>query len=181
MEKRIKFSISDNLKVTEKTIEYFKKLGFNQLSTNEEKLIFKRGSIALNMLTSNPFKWKSTVEIEIIGQEIMAEYKINTIGHIPTRKDEKRWDSFIANYKGFMTEKNYDLKTENEKLTKNSLTDYIGWTGIIGFLIGFSGRYIADLTGIYWIIIVLVAAGLYVLLTKVIIDRKRIKTPYNMV
>jgi hypothetical protein len=101
MEKRIKFSVSDNLNIKERTVEYFKKSGFNLLSASEEKLIFKRGSIALNMWTINPFKWKSLVMIEITSHEIMVEYKINAIGHILTRKDEKRWDGFISNINVF--------------------------------------------------------------------------------
>lgn len=178
MIKKNKFSISDNLNATEKTIEYFKKSGFKQLSTNEEKLIFKRGSIALNLRTRNPLKWKSIVEVEISRQGIKAVFKIDGTGHITTRKDEKRWDTFIANYKQFLRQENFDFKTENEKLSKNTLTDYLGWSSIIGLLIGFfagfSGRYIADLTGISWIIFILAAGALYVLLTKLINNQKRI-------
>ncbi|WP_255037865.1 hypothetical protein [Lacihabitans soyangensis] len=48
------------------------------------------------MGTFNPLKWKSEIYIEIIGQEVTAEFKINAAGQIPTQKEEVIWDNFIG-------------------------------------------------------------------------------------
>ncbi len=178
MKKRIKFSVSDNLDLSGKTIEYFNQSGFKQLDTNDGKLKFERGSITSNMLTINPLKLKSEIEIEIIQQEIIADFNINATGQILTQRDEKLWDSFIDNYKHFLTEKNFDFKTENKKRlnsTKRKIFEYFRWPFLIGLITGFSGRYVADWTGINWIVFIAIVCGAYLLLTKIISDKKRKK------
>lgn len=122
--KNIEFTVSDTSVPKKETIEYFIKSGFNHIDkSTDRKLKFERGSIASNMWTFNPLKWKSEIDIEINGKEVKGNFKINTIGQIPTHKEEIVWDFFIDNYKKYLNDRNYDFETENNntlRMTKNS-------------------------------------------------------------
>lgn len=175
--KQIKINISEPLDLQEKTIEYFKKSGFEILKSDREdtKLIIQRGSIFSNMWTFNPLKWKSEINIEIIGQEVIAEFNINTAGQIPTQKEEVLWDNFIENYKRYLADKKYDYESENKKAlntTKKNSWKYIGWALLGGLIGGIPSGLIAHWTGIDSIVSLGAAGGAIGLLTKKINDEK---------
>ena len=90
IKKTIDFIVSEPTDLREMTIEYFKKSGFKHIDNNltDKKTTFERGSIASNMWTFNPLNWKSEIDVEINGQEVKANFNINTVGQIPTNKDE---------------------------------------------------------------------------------------------
>ena len=56
----LEFTVLETDDLTEKTIEYFTKSGFKHIvtSSNDKIIKFERGSIASNMWTFNPLKWK---------------------------------------------------------------------------------------------------------------------------
>jgi hypothetical protein len=182
MHKKIEFTVSDNSDLTKGTIEYFKQSDFKYIdNTTDEKLRFKRGSIALNMWTFNPLKWKSEIDIEISGQKIRANFIINATGQIATQDEQKLWDSFIVNYKTYLNDNKFDFKTENKRTlssTKKNSLKYVGWA-LLGALIGgIPAGLIAYWTGINSIISIGAASGAIGLLTKKINDEKK-KTTYS--
>lgn len=129
--KQIKFTASADIKLLEKTIEYFIEYGFKHVESYKDKYIkFQRGSLFLNLWTFNPLKWKSEIIIYIEGSEITADFNINTFGQMLTFKEEKMWAIFIENYQRFLSDKSFDFRTENKnnlKDTKRSSLKYVGW------------------------------------------------------
>jgi hypothetical protein len=176
IKKKIKFTISDNYDLTERTIEYYKVSGFKRYDTDDENLKFGRGSVASNVWTFNPLKWKSEIEIKIAGQEISADFNINATGQIPTRMEEELWDSFIDNYKNYLTDNKFNFKAENARnlrSTKNNSLKYVGWALLGGLIGAVPSGVIAYLTGINLIVSIGAAGGAIGLLTKKINDAKK--------
>ncbi len=132
IKKTIEFNASKANDLRTMTIDYFKNSGFKFVKnyTNERKIIFERGAIVSNMWTFNPLKWKSTIYIEIDGQNVKANFNINTAGQIPTNKDELLWETFIDNYKKYLHDPTFDFlaeNTQNLKKTKSKNLKYLGW------------------------------------------------------
>ncbi|MFC5683721.1 hypothetical protein ACYE2N_01135 [Flavobacterium sp. MAHUQ-51] len=175
--KKIDFTVLGNPDLINDTIKYFKQSGFRYIDNNtEEKLRFERGSIASNMWTFNPLKWKSEIEIEISGQKIKANFNINTVGQIATQKEEKLWDSFIENYRKHLINNKFDFKTENKKTlksTKKNSLKYIWWALLGGLIGGVPAGLIAYWTGINSIVSIGSSVGAIGLLTKKINDDKK--------
>ena len=174
--KKIKFTVSYNYDLTDRTIEYYKESGFKHYDTEDKNLKFGRGSVASNMWTFNPLKWKSEIEIKIAGQKISADFNINATGQIPTQKEEELWDSFIDNYKNYLTDNKFDFKTENDRnlsSTKKNSLKYVGWALLGGLIGGVPAGLIAYWTGINLIVSIGAAGGAIGLLTKKINDDKK--------
>ncbi len=176
IKKKIKITVSDEARPTEKTIQYFKKSGFKQSYTSEMNLLFKRGTVFSNMWTFNPLKWKSEIRVKINGEEIEASFTIDASGQIPTLKEEKLWEDFIENYKRYLTEKEFDFKSENKirlKAIKKDSLKYVGWALIGGIIGGIPSLIIAYWTGMYSIISMGSGIGAIGLLMKKINDDKK--------
>ncbi len=177
--KKLEFTVSEDFDLNEKTLEYFTKSGFKQIVSNstEKKIRFERGSIASNMWTFNPLKWKSEIEIDINGKEFKAIFNINAAGQMPTTKDEELWETFIANYQKYVCESNFDFlleNSENLKSTKSKNLKYVGWAVIGGLIGGTPSIFIAQLTGIDSIISIGAALGAVVfLMIKIDGDKKK--------
>jgi hypothetical protein len=61
-------------------------------------MIFKRGNIAGNLLSYNPIKWRTKVDIEIVKKErldydIFANYTFTTFGLIISREEKKYFEN----------------------------------------------------------------------------------------
>ncbi len=177
--KKLEFTVSEGDELTEKTLEYSKKTGFKHIVSNpREKIIrFERGSIASNMWTLNPLKWKSQIEIEIDGQEVRATFSINATGQIPTNKEEELWEAFIANHQKYVYDSNFDFLNENSgnlKSTKSKNLQYLGWTALGGIIGAIPGVFIAKSTGIDSIVSIGAAIGAVVfLMIKIKGDKKK--------
>lgn len=178
MKKTIEFKVSEPTDLKKMTIEYFKKSGFKHEDSNTtgRKIIFARGSIASNMWTFNPLNWKSKIDIEINGQDVKANFNVNTAGQIPTNKDELLWETFIDNYKKYLLDSKFDFLTDNSKTlkkTKSKNLKYIGWAALGGLIGGLPAGFIAYWTGINTIVSIGAAVGAIVLLTKKINEDKK--------
>jgi len=170
MKKRFSYSVSVNSDLTARTKEYFQQSGFEQVNTHDGILKFKRGSVASNMWTPHPLKWKSTVLVDIKGQEIVADINVNSIGNILSQKDKNLWDAFIDNYNRFLTESNFDINKENEKIlssTHRKFVDCSGFHFIIGLSFGLLGSITADWFGVNSFVLIGVGCGAYLLLTVI--------------
>ena len=151
--KKLEFTVSQADELNEKTLEYFTKSGFKHIVSNssETTIRFERGSIASNMWTLNPLKWKSEIDIQINGKEVIANFNINASGQIPTTKELQLWETFIANYQKYVCASNFDFLNENSenlKSTKSNNLKYIGWAFIGALIGGIPSILIAKLTGI---------------------------------
>jgi len=180
IKKTIEFKASESTELREKTIEYFQKSGFKYVDnkTNDNRIVFERGSIASNMWTFNPLNWKSTIDIEIIGQDVKANFNINATGQITTNKEELLWETFIGNYQKYLLGSKFDFLTENSKTlktTKGKNLKYIGWAALGGLIGGLPAVLIAYWTGINTIASIGVTSGAIALLTKKINDDKKKK------
>ncbi|CAM3051733.1 hypothetical protein [Flavobacterium succinicans] len=178
IKKTIEFKVSEPTDLKKMTIEYFKKSGFKHVDNNttDRKIIFERGSIASNMWTFNPLNWKSTIDIEISGQHVKANFNINATGQIPTNKDELLWETFIGNYKKYLLDSKFDFLAENSKnlkTTKRKNFEYIGWAALGGLIGGLPAGLIAYWTGINSIVSVGAVMGALTLMTKKINDDKK--------
>ncbi|MBO9703588.1 MAG: hypothetical protein J7604_25515 [Sporocytophaga sp.] len=179
IKKYLKISVSDSKDVTEKTIDYFKKSGFNVSDHKENKLIIKRGSIISNFWTFNSLNWKSEIYIEIKGQEITADFHIDAIGQVITLKEEKLWETFIDNYKLFLIEANFDFKTENQKAlnaTKRNSFEYVVWVILGGMIGGIPAGLIAYWTGVDKLVLIGAIGGAIALVNVKINDEKKKKS-----
>ena len=160
------------------TIEYFQKSGFNQVDnkTTDNKITFERGSIASNMWTFNPLNWKSTIDIEISGQDVKANFNINAAGQIPTNKDELLWETFNNNYQRYLSDPSYDFLTETSKTlktTKGKNLKYLGWAALGGLIGGLPAGLLAYWTEIDILVAIGAAGGAVGLMTKKINDDKK--------
>ena len=178
--KKLEFTVSESNDLTEKTLEYFTNSGFKHIVSisNDKTIRFERGSIASNMWTLNPLKWKSEIDIEKSENQVKATFNINANGQIPTTKDEELWETFIANYQKYVCDSNFDYLNENSenlKLTKSKNLKYIGWAVIGGLIGGVPAVLIAQLTGINSIVSIGAALGAVVFLI-IKINADKIKT-----
>lgn len=134
MEKEISFHHAKPTEdVIQATKKYFVSQGFRLANSTENPLIFKRGSLLLNMVTINPLKWKSTISIKVKDKEVNAVFDINTTSQLASLKEEKLWDSFIANYKEALLA-DFDYAAANNQLlkdTKSNTRKFIG-AAIVG-------------------------------------------------
>ena len=86
------------------------------------ELKFHRGSIFKNMWTFNPLKWKSEIFVEITGHEVQATFNINTFGQTVRDIEVDLWDSFINNFRLYLT-KNIDYETVNRNELRRTMSD----------------------------------------------------------
>jgi hypothetical protein len=175
--KNIEFTVQDTSNLKEKTIEYFTKSCFKHIDNlSDRKLKFRRGSIASNMWTFNPLKWKSEIDIEINGRVVKATFAINASGQIPTQKEENLWDTFIENYEKYLSVRYFDFVTKNDKAlitTKNNSLKYVAWAALGGIIGGIPAGLVAYWTEIHSIASIGAAGGAIALLTKKINDGKK--------
>ena len=129
------------------------------------------------MWTLNPLKWKSEIDIQINGKEVLANFTINAGGQIPTTKELQLWETFIANYQKYVCASNFDFlkeNSENLKSTQDKNLKYVGWAVIGGLIGGIPSILIAQLTGIDSIISIGAALGAVVfLMIKIDGDKKK--------
>ena len=177
--KKLEFKVSEADELNEKTLEFFTKSGFKEIVSNSsgKTIRFERGSIASNMWTFNPLKWKSKIDVQINGKEVMANFNINASGQIPTTKELQLWETFISNYKKYVCDSNFDYLNENAenlKSTKSKNLQYVGWAVFGGFVGGITAVLIAHLTEINSIISIGAALGAIVfLMIKIDRDKKK--------
>lgn len=145
----------------QKVKEYFLSQGFQLYSSSENSLVFKRGSILLNMVTFNPLKWNSTISVDITDSEIKALFDIDTSFQAVTLKEEQLWEKFINNFKE-STKGNLDYTSINKKLlkeTKNNSWKYVQAAVIGGLAAGIPGGIIAYFTGAGSVVGIAAAGG----------------------
>ncbi|MCU0392809.1 MAG: DUF4133 domain-containing protein [Thermoflexibacter sp.] len=178
IKKTIGFKALESTDLRKMTIEYFQKSGFKHIDnkTTDNIIIFERGSITSNMWTFNPLNWKSTIDIEISGQDVKANFNINATGQIPTNKDELLWETFIGNYQKYLLDSKFDFLAENSKAlntNKRKNLKYSGWAALGGLIGGLPAGLIAYWTGINTIVSIGAAGGAIALLTMKINDDKK--------
>ncbi|OOV25891.1 hypothetical protein BXU11_14625 [Flavobacterium sp. LM5] len=178
IKKTIEFKVSESVDLRKMTIGYFQKSGFKNVDNKNtnNRIIFERGSMSSNLWTFNPLKWKSTIDIEISGQHVKANFNINATGQIPTNKDELLWETFIGNYQKYLLDSKFDFLAENSKnlkTTKRKNLEYICWAALGGLIGGLPAGLIAYWTGINSIVSVGAVMGALTLMTKKITDDKK--------
>ncbi len=145
----------------EGTITYFQSQGFNLTNNDELSIQFERGSILRNMLTFNPLKWKSIVEISFDKNDIIANFEINTVFQAVSHQEENLWQEFISNYQKTL-QTNQSFISENEaqlKDTRKSSYQYVRRSMLGAIIFGLPGGLLAHLTGINLLMLVAVVGG----------------------
>ena len=178
IKKTIEFKVSEPTDLKKMTIEYFQKSGFKQVDnkTTDSRITFERGSIASNMWTINPLNWKSSIDIEINGKDLKANFNINAAGQIPTNKDELLWETFINNYQRYLSDSSFDFQMESSKTlktTKGKNLKYLGWATLGGLSGGLPAGLLAYWTEVDILIAIGAAGGAVGLMTKKINDDKK--------
>jgi len=140
-------SITDLKKITR---DYFIKQGFKEIIGSESKLTFKRGNIFLNMVATNPLKWKSRFTLVFEEGKINTDFEINTIYQMVSSQEEKVWFNFVQNYQESVTSGELQLP-KNKKLIKKAKRaglKHFAYALLGGFLFGVPGVIISYYTGI---------------------------------
>lgn len=157
------------------TQNYFQKQGFKLVKSDENSLQFKRGSVLNNMVTFNPLKWKSSINIKFEENIVKANFDINTIHQAVTLKEERLWQKFISNYQKTI-ETGKSLISENQlelKATKKSSWKYIGYAILGAIVFGIPSGIIAYLTGIESIVSIgAVSGALMFMMNKIEKERR---------
>lgn len=150
--KSVTFSVPGASDLRLKTIDYFSKSNFRQTSAlTDQKIIFRRGSLLSNMYTFNPLKWKSEIQIDIQGQEVSVQVKINTFAQLPSLKEETLWDDFLQNYEAYLNDGRLDYFSKNKaslKSVKKSSYRRAGWVLLGALVAGIPAVLLALWTGI---------------------------------
>jgi hypothetical protein len=150
--KSIRFSASNASDLRLKTIDYFTQSKFLLVSAlTDKKIIFRRGSLLSNMYTFNPLKWKSEIQIDIQGQEVSVQVKINTFAQLPSLKEETLWDDFLKHYQEYLQDSRVDYLSKNEvslKSVKKSSYRRAGWVLVGALVAGIPAVLLALWTGI---------------------------------
>lgn len=151
MEKEIYFhSTKSKEEITEATTQYFVSQGFRLTISTERLVVFERGSLLLNMVTMNPLKWKSIINIEISEGEVKALFDIDTTSQLATVKEEELWDNFINNYREAILG-DFNYVEANNKLLKGTLSStrkFIGAAVVGAVAAWIPAAVIAHYTGI---------------------------------
>lgn len=137
VKKRINFEVSNPIQLRDRVITYFTQSGFKSANTNDEVLLFTHSGSVFDAWKSDPLKWGSEITVLLEGEKIVADFLVDTDGHLNTVEQTNVWVVFINNFKLFLTS-DIDFKTENEKavkLVKSSTAGYLGWI-ILGFAAG---------------------------------------------
>ncbi len=149
MNRQISFQLPGNLQLTDKIITYFTRSAFKFKGIKDDKLEFIQTASLFDTWTSNPLKWGSEIIVSINNNKVMADFFIDSGSQMNTVEEEKVWNTFIENFKLYMTD-NKQLIGINEMIltdVKRSRIFYIGWS-ILGALTGgFVGVLISNLTG----------------------------------
>lgn len=178
MTKNIKIVVPGDPNPLEKSIEYFNAYGYKIISRKEDIVRLKQGSSISNAWTFDALKWMCESEIKWIGQTVIeANLNINTSGQIVTLKEEQLWDTFIDNYKRFLTETQYNFIAANSKalhsVRKNSIK-YVSWAALGGLIAFIPAAIIAYFTGIDVIAPMGAVIGAVGFLMKKIQDEKKL-------
>tara|TARA_Y100001972_G_scaffold129251_1_gene195718 strand:- start:2882 stop:3424 length:543 start_codon:yes stop_codon:yes gene_type:complete len=150
MERKVEFEINKTANTAKYNIQrYFEQFGFKTQQTEPNKLIFHQGSTFRNMITFNPLKWKSRIEITINEKLVSASFKINTIGQMVTTKEENLWDVFINNFQDSIVNGNDTKDTVKSELknTYKSSLDYVLQVFLGALIFGIPGGIISHFTG----------------------------------
>ncbi|PKV76111.1 hypothetical protein [Pontibacter ramchanderi] len=162
MKRNLNFKFDCSKEVaSQKVKEYFLSQGFKLHSNYKDQLVFKRGSILLNMVTFNPFQWNSTITIEIADSVINSEFDINTDFQAVTLKEEQLWENFIDNFKKSIID-NLNYSSINKKLlreTKYNSLKYVKPALIGGLAAAIPGGIIAYFTGAGSVVAIAAAGG----------------------
>ncbi len=177
MKHQLEFTSDKSLEILQSaTKQYFTAQGFKLSEENSNHLQFKRGSISQNMLTFNPLKWKSCIDIKFDNQKIHADFDINSTFQSVTKKDEQLWETFVTNYqKSIETDQN--LIEENRQTLQNTQKSNRKYlvAALIGALVfGIPGGFIAYWSGIDIIAGLSPALGAMIfMMTKIEIDKNK--------
>ena len=99
MQKLIGFNIKRNKKLlVSDIIKFFEVRGYELTDAHAKGMEFKRGNLAGNLLSYNPIKWQTKVDIEIIKRErldydIFANYTFTTFGLIITQEEKNYFEN----------------------------------------------------------------------------------------
>lgn len=84
MKKLVGFNLKRNKKLlVSDIIKFYEVRGYSLIDANASGMVFHRGSIGGNLLSLNPIKWKTVVEIEIVKKarldyNIYASYQFSS-------------------------------------------------------------------------------------------------------
>ena len=176
MRKHIQFEIGDAITALETTKRFFINQGFKPTAQTESSISFAKGSKLQNVSSFNPLNWKSTIDITIVNNILVADFNIDTTGPIVTPKEEALWNSFIEKYKVSVMENvdvSHDIKAEL-KQTQQNTWKYVGWAfvgGVVGII---PCALLARLTGFDFIAPMGAAGGaILFMMNRINKDRQR--------
>ena len=143
MEKKIKIIVNDTTQLTEKVIDFFKQFDVKLTDNREGNLTFKQNSSLLDAWKKNPLKWGFEIFVSVVDNKVLANFCIDTDAQMNTKEEEAVWQTFIDNFKNYLT----SGKVYNQQListisdNKKSRLTYFCWAifgaltgGLFGFL-----------------------------------------------
>ncbi len=109
------------------------------LSKNKNNMLeFKRGNKLLNMVTFNPLQWKSVSKINFNGDEIVANFSIDTSFQQVMSKEKALWETYIGNLQTAIVtgDSVIDDNHKKRKETMYASWKFIGKNIFIGIAVG---------------------------------------------
>lgn len=157
---RVKSQLPNN-ELRQLTIRYFKEHKFTLHTNEKNKLMFKRGSLAQNMITFNPLKWKSFFLVVINNSDVDYECKVDSTFQAVTKQEEIVWETFVANFHSTIENGMISNQETKNALRANnkSIGGYLLYALLGGIILGIPSGFIAYYTGIDSIITIGAASG----------------------
>jgi hypothetical protein len=176
MRKQIQFGIDDAMKALDTTKRFFINQGFKLTTQTDSSVSFTKGSKLQNVSSINPLNWKSTIDIMIVNNIMLADFNIDTTGQIVTPEEEALWNSFLEKYKVSVIDNmdvTNDIKAELKRTQQNTWK-YVGWAfvgGVVGII---PCALLARLTGFDFIAPIGAAGGaILFMMNRINKDRQR--------
>ncbi len=94
MERQIKIVVTDTVLLSEKIIDFFKQFDFKLTDKKDGYLKFNQNTSLLDPWKTNPLKWGSEISLSIAGNNIVANFYVDTDAQMKTNEEEIVWLTF---------------------------------------------------------------------------------------
>jgi hypothetical protein len=137
MKKQIQFVVSDTNQITQKVIDYFQQFDLKFIERKDGFLKFGHSSALLDAWKTNPLKWGLEVSVSISGNNIFADFYVDTDAQMNTKEEEEVWGTFIESFQNYLTNGVANNSKLNSMIanSRKSRLSYIGWT-VLGAFFG---------------------------------------------
>ena len=160
MIRQIKIDVSDTYRISERIVGYFKEFDFKLIEQKDGCLKFGRKSTLIDAWKVHPLRWGSEISISISDNSVIADFDIDTEIQMMTMEEEAVWQTFIENFREYLTSGVISNQKLNSAILDNrkSRSKYLGWLGLGAFVGGLISVFLSKLTNtdsfVYMMVIV---------------------------